>query len=251
MSKKKVKVFLTRTKEQAKGNICRITGGKLAITKTGIAVMQQALVLCEPYLETPKQEDIIFYDRKENINILGGVYYIDNICQDSGFITCTSAEIPHTEIISMRDENLYRVVASSDVSLNYQNTNLPIISHSFVQKYVEKQGDIKEVMIEKTSLKTNAWDDILIRPSGTVILSPVKEQWRLIVITIIKNNEIVTNNYRTCDNSYEEELWLDIFDGTNVRIASTGDNRSTTPWYSQTGIHIDGTIRTFSSVSFE
>lgn len=87
-------------------------------------------------------------------------------------------------------------------------------------------------------------------------MSKRKVKWKLIIITIINPNilggSIKTIQERTCDNNFEKQLWSEQFDGQNVELsANTGSSNNGLPWYSQTGKHKDGTVRTFSCVSYK
>lgn len=73
----------------------------------------------------------------------------------------------------------------------------------------------------------------------------------LISITIITMNEYggnVLNFSDRVDKAKSDELWTNQFDGGSVRSAGTGTHKPEEgDWYSQTGIHADGTIRTWTS----
>lgn len=81
-------------------------------------------------------------------------------------------------------KHLHKIVATTDSSLN-----LPLIPQSFIEKYVEVNGKIEEVMIE-VIIETHDWeaDDgypysevisriVKTRKDNTVIISKVKDTW--------------------------------------------------------------------------
>lgn len=79
-----------------------------------------------------------------------------------------------------KHEEVWKIEATTDQSLG-----LPLIPQSFVEKYVEKRGNIKEVMIEMEYLpgyRIEAdpmvhGEKVKVRKDGTVICSPVKDMW--------------------------------------------------------------------------
>lgn len=74
----------------------------------------------------------------------------------------------------------YKIEATTDSSLN-----LPLISQSFVEKYVQKQGDIDEIEIDMDyvpGFRIEAdpmvhGEKVKTRPDGTVIVHKVKDSW--------------------------------------------------------------------------
>lgn len=75
------------------------------------------------------------------------------------------------------NKNHRRVIATTDKSLN-----LPLIPESFVSKYVEEQGNIKEVMIDMYSCFSDDYSKDLTyqidtRKDNTVIVSKVKDTY--------------------------------------------------------------------------
>lgn len=68
-----------------------------------------------------------------------------------------------------------RIEATTDPTLE-----LPLIPQSFIEKFVEKQGEIKEVMVEmcdRALYDSPHVTGISVRKDHTVICSPVKDTW--------------------------------------------------------------------------
>lgn len=66
-------------------------------------------------------------------------------------------------------ENYRRVEATTDKSLN-----LPLIPHSFIQEYVDKQGKIDKVAIQ---LYHRGGKELVSAPYNEVIILPIKDSW--------------------------------------------------------------------------
>ena len=84
-----------------------------------------------------------------------------------------------SEIRSLWLKKMYfNVEASTDETLGS-----PLIPQTFLEKYVEKKGDIKDVMLEMVQTVVNTGEGgydyftIKIRPDNSVIVHKVKENW--------------------------------------------------------------------------
>ena len=88
----------------------------------------------------------------------------------------TNKELDIFEIHTLNDINEMsqrKIVASMDPRLS-----LPKIPQGFVDKYIEKEGKIEEVMIETVTGGINRIVTVPVtRPDDTVIISKVKTQW--------------------------------------------------------------------------
>lgn len=124
-----------------------------------------------------KEHDYFISDDRDNI------YQLPKMSLN----ICVRHDTPDSWIISKQKDGerlnpnwCYRIIATTDKSLN-----LPLIPNSFIQKYVEKNGDIKQVMVE-LGLESEPWiehtkditqggfrDKIKTRKDNTVICSPI------------------------------------------------------------------------------
>jgi len=85
------------------------------------------------------------------------------------------------DYLESQSSSTKRIEASTDPSLH-----LPLIGEAFIQKYVKEQGDIKEVMIEMSTITWGGTVEttpveiekvVKMRKDYTVIISPIKDNW--------------------------------------------------------------------------
>jgi len=103
-----------------------------------------------------------------------------------------------------------RVEASSNKKLN-----LPLLPIPFLKKYVEKQGNIKDVLIEMGRYCSD-YDDVegwlapVTRSDNTVILDKVRDNWKLEDIRELCQKAFKAGMTYEVDGKLDIKHWLDI-----------------------------------------
>lgn len=123
----------------------------------------------------------------------------DYFLSDYGSFVLRNCEGGYSEYPSSLKDNK-KIEATSDPSMN-----ISLIPQSFVEKFVESQGEIKEVVIEMDSL--DIIDFMKTPKDGTVIIHKIKDSWtREEVIELIKRNtERLTNQWLSNDIEWIEQ----------------------------------------------
>jgi len=96
--------------------------------------------------------------------------------------------------------NSKKIEATTDPSLG-----LPVIPQSFIEEYVAKQGNVKEVMVEMMNDEVFVYDEQSER-NNTIIISPVKESWTREEVRILLKLAVIV----WTKNISEEEIdkWI-------------------------------------------
>lgn len=116
------------------------------------------------------------------------------------------------------NEMCKKVVATTDTSLN-----IPLIPQSFVEKYVEKNGVIDEVMIEMVqcfSFEKGKRNLPKIRKDNTVIVSKVKNTWTRDEVIDLLNN-MLHQGYTTVPVGEHNCAWKS--SGINAALQTSSD----------------------------
>lgn len=131
----------------------------------------------------------------------------DYFLSDYGSFVLRNCEGGYSEYPSSLKDNK-KIEATSDPSMN-----ISLIPQSFVEKFVESQGEIKEVMIETILLHNLRGGEpefetvVNTRKDNTVIIHKIKDSWtREEVIELIKRNtERLTNQWLSNDIEWIEQ----------------------------------------------